>query len=74
MEKKTYKIQVIWEMTATIEVEAESFKAADRMLDNMDIGEMQGQYLENSFTVNKEHTEEINEDDIIRKEIEEYYS
>ena len=71
---KTYKLQVIYEMTAMIEVEANSIEEADQMLDNMDIGEMKSEYLKNSFHVNKEHTEDINEDISIKKEIQEYYS
>lgn len=72
--KKTYKLQVIYEMTAMVEVEADSIEEADQMLDSMNFSEMKSDYLENSFHVNEEHTVDINEDESVKQEIEEYYS
>ena len=56
--KKLYKIPCSWEMYTTLSVEAESLGDAKEIVDNMDLGTLNGSYIENSFQFDEEILEE----------------
>ncbi len=55
-----YKVSVEWVMVAFIEVEASSMEEAISIVENEDESLPEGDYLDDSFQVNKEVTIELN--------------
>lgn len=55
-----YKVAVEWMMTSFIEVEASSIEEAISIVENEDGSLPEGDYLDDSFEVNRQVTIEIN--------------
>ena len=59
---KTYKVAVEWTMTKTLMIAADDLDEAMELAQDKDLPD-DGEYLDESFTVNAELSEEINSQD-----------
>jgi hypothetical protein len=59
---KTYKVAVEWTMTKTLMIAADDLDEAMELAQDKDLPD-DGEYLDESFTVNTELSEEINSQD-----------
>ena len=58
---KTYRIPVIWEMWGIIDVEARSLKTSKAKVFEPEIGLPDGHYIEDSFQIDEEGIEGLND-------------